>query len=177
MTIDNIFNIDFLDIPYQEHINLIDIKFNQVSKIFEEHGKEYNKKAIKKANRKANRKVVKKVITKNCTKKCSKNCNKINCIKEECFNHQYKENICKFHYKQIKTNVCHINGCVNIIFRNKMCHKHTISKCIYLNCKKSSYNNKFLCKIHNIEYKDICSIRDCKIERLYGSIKCAKHFQ
>jgi hypothetical protein len=177
---------EFINFPHQEYINVIDNKvslnndlFDFISTIdyndfmnmdFEEFSNIIDNSLDFTCKEKLNDYTEDKNITNAYIEKYNKTC-----ITNFCKMPKFKDNLCKFHYKQILTNVCNIDRCKNIIFKNNACYKHYVSKCTYKNCKRLTFDDKYLCKSHNELYKDICSFRKCKLDRMKHYDKCSKH--
>jgi hypothetical protein len=146
--------MDFMDMDFEDFSNVFDNAVNSIS------NKQENKQEIKQENKQ---------------EKISKSI----CINKNCNKNQFKNNLCMFHYKQIKGNVCNIDGCSNIKHKNNNneCYKHYAPKCTRKKCKRLTFNHKYLCKDHNKAYKNLCKFRTCESYKIKKHNKCEKHLK
>ena len=146
--------MDFMDMDFEDFSNVFDNAVNSIS------NKQENKQEIKQENKQ---------------EKISKSI----CINKNCNKNQFKNNLCMFHYQQIKGNVCNIDGCSNIKHKNNHneCYKHYAPKCTHKKCKRLTFNDKYLCKDHNKAYKNLCKFRTCVSYKIKKHKNCEKHLK
>ncbi len=93
------------------------------------------------------------------------------CKIKDCLHKVKNNNLCIIHNKKI----CTTENCKNQVYKNNKCKIHKKKLCTVKKCGRILFNSNILCKIHNMDYINICIVRTCTNEKLLNSQRCYKH--
>jgi len=93
------------------------------------------------------------------------------CKSKNCLRKVKNNNLCIIHNKKI----CSTENCKNQVYKNNKCKIHKKKLCTVKKCGRILFNSNILCKIHNMDYINICIVRTCTNEKLLNSQRCYKH--
>lgn len=93
------------------------------------------------------------------------------CTVKDCLYKIENNNLCIIHNKKI----CSNENCKNKVYKNNKCKIHKKKLCTIKRCGRILFNSNILCKIHNMDYINICIVRSCTNEKILNSQRCYKH--
>lgn len=93
------------------------------------------------------------------------------CIVKDCLHRIENNNLCIVHNKKI----CSTENCKNQVYKNNKCKIHKKKLCTIKRCCRILFNSNIVCKIHNMDYINICIVRSCTNEKIFNSQRCYKH--